>query len=137
MWDKGVALPAVEPSPTSSAPTQKTPTPLYTPPPQEFALAKSADLKINQPVSVSNPSLSQPTRGYILVRRENSVVAFTNNCTHEGSEVEVSKDQLICFRHMSIFDSADGHVISGPATRTLKSFEVKERGGQVFVVDTP
>jgi nitrite reductase/ring-hydroxylating ferredoxin subunit len=141
IWDQGVSIPMATPSasssPTASAATQKPATPLYTPPPQEFAVAKSSDLKMNQPISVANPSLSQPSRGYILVRRENAVVAFTNNCTHEGSEIEVSKSQLICFRHMSIFDSEDGHVISGPATRTLKLFETKERDGQVFVIDTP
>ena len=139
LWDKGVPIAA---SATSSSPTpqqtiQKSPAPVYTPPPQEFKVMASGGLKLNQPKSVLNPSLSEPSRGYILIRRENSILAFTNRCTHEGQEVEISSGQLVCFRHLSYFDSSDGHVISGPATRSLKQFETIERDGYVFVIDTP
>ena len=139
MWDKGFPLAPASPSPspTPRQPVQNGPTTIYSPPPQEFKVLKSADLKINEPKSVLNPSLSEPSRGYILIRRESSILAFTNRCTHEGQEVEVSSGQLVCFRHLSYFDSGDGHVLSGPATRTLSQFATTEHDGYVFVIDTP
>jgi len=139
IWDKGLPLATASPSssPTPQQPIQSGPTEIYSPPPQEFRVLRSADLKINEPKSVLNPSLSEPSRGYLLIRRESSILAFTNRCTHEGQEVEISSGQLVCFRHLSYFDSGDGHVLSGPATRTLRQFATTEHDGYVFVIDTP
>jgi nitrite reductase/ring-hydroxylating ferredoxin subunit len=139
IWDKGFPLAPASPSPSATPrqPIQNGPIAIYSPPPQEFRVLKSADLKINEPKSVLNPSLSEPSRGYILIRRESSILAFTNRCTHEGQEVEVISGQLVCLRHLSYFDSGDGHVLSGPATRTLIQFTTTEHDGYVFVIDTP
>jgi nitrite reductase/ring-hydroxylating ferredoxin subunit len=139
VWDKGVpvTLASSSPSATPQQSVQNLPTTMYTPPPQEFRVLRSSELRMNEPKSVLNPSLSEPSRGYILIRRDNSILAFTNRCTHEGQEVEVSSGQLVCFRHLSYFDSEDGHVLSGPATRTLRQFATTEHDGYVFVIDTP
>jgi nitrite reductase/ring-hydroxylating ferredoxin subunit len=131
IWDKGVVIPL--PKKTTSAPSPQAS--IYTPAPVEFLICASADLKLNQPISFQNPSLSEPSRGYIVVRREKEVVAFSNRCTHEGGEVEVSKGELVCFRHLSYFDIGSGKVLSGPATRELKSYQTSEHDSKVFVID--
>jgi len=133
LWDKGVEIPTLKK--TVSTPT--TQASIYTPPPIEFLICASNDLKLNKPISFQNPSLNEPSRGYIVVRREREIVAFSNRCTHEGGEVEVSKGELICFRHLSYFDAGNGHVLSGPATRELQSYRTSEHDSKVFVIDTP
>jgi len=140
VWNNGVAIPTPKSSAVQSikSPTAtNTPRPTYTPAPEEFAVAKSVNLKLNQPIAVTNYSLNFPSRGYILIRRENGVIAFNDRCTHEGAEVEVSSGKLVCFRHLSYFDSTSGAPISGPANRNLAQLPVIERDGVVYVVDAP
>ena len=141
VWDKGVAIAAPKPSttPTTSPTTTPTsaPRPAYTPPPNEFAMAKSANLKINQPIAVANPSLDYPSRGYIIIRREDGVIAFSNRCTHLGRDVEISGSELVCFTHGSYFEATTGKPTGGPATRNLILLPTIERDGTIFVVDAP
>jgi nitrite reductase/ring-hydroxylating ferredoxin subunit len=141
VWDKGVAIAAPKPSttPTTSPTTTPTsaPRPAYTPPPNEFAMAKSANLKINQPIAVANPSLDYPSRGYIIIRREDGVIAFSSRCTHLGRDVEISGSQLVCFAHGSYFEATTGKPTGGPATRNLILLPTIEGDGTIFVVDAP
>jgi nitrite reductase/ring-hydroxylating ferredoxin subunit len=141
VWDKGVAIAAPKPSttPTTSPTTTPTsaPRPAYTPPPNEFAVAKSANLKLNQPSAVANPSLDYPSRGYIIIRREDGVIAFSNRCTHLGRDVEISGSELVCFTHGSYFEATTGKPTGGPATRNLILLPTIERDGTIFVVDAP
>ena len=133
VWDKGVVL-KVPPKPIDLPQPQNS---VYTPPPVEFFICSSSDLVLNRPISFPNPSVNEPTRGYIVTRIEGGVVAFSNRCTHEGAEVEVSKGELVCFRHLSYFDRDSGKVLSGPATRELKHFATSEHDSKVFVIDVP
>ena len=145
VWDKGVPVTPAKPTPsaTTQPSTQPTPTtstaprPAYTPPPNEFAMAKSANLKINQPIAVANPSLDYPSRGYIIIRREDGVIAFSNRCTHLGRDVEISGSELVCFTHGSYFEATTGKPTGGPATRNLILLPTIERDGTIFVVDAP
>ena len=136
VWNKGVAIPAPSPSSTLSAPTTA-PRPAYTPPPEEFAVAKSSSLKLNQPISVSNPSLNFPSRGYIVIRREDGVIVFSDSCTHLGRQVQISGSQLVCDAHGSYFEAATGKPTAGPATRNLDQLPTIERGGTIYVIDAP
>jgi Rieske Fe-S protein len=136
VWNKGVAIPAPSPSSTPSAPTIA-PRPAYTPPPEEFAVAKSSDLKLNQPISVSNPSLNYPSRGYIVIRREDGVIVFSDSCTHLGRQVQISGSQLVCDAHGSYFEAATGKPTAGPATRNLDQLPTIERDGIIYVIDAP
>jgi nitrite reductase/ring-hydroxylating ferredoxin subunit len=145
VWDKGVPVTPAKPTPsaTTQPSTQPTPTtstaprPAYTPPPNEFAVAKSANLKLNQPSAVANPSLDYPSRGYIIIRREDGVIAFSNRCTHLGRDVEISGSELVCFTHGSYFEATTGKPTGGPATRNLILLPTIERDGTVFVIDAP
>lgn len=141
VWDKGVAIAAPKPSttPTTSPTTtpSSTPLPAYTPPPKEFAVATSANLKLNQPISVANPSLDYPSRGYIIIRREDGVIAFSDRCTHLGRDVEISGSQLVCNAHGSYFEATTGKPTGGPATKNLFLLPTVERDGTVFIIDAP
>jgi len=140
VWNKGVAIPAPSPSSTPSAPTTAptiAPRPAYTPPPEEFAVTNSSNLKLNQPISVSNPSLNFPSRGYIVIRREDGVIVFSDSCTHLGRQVEISSSGLVCDAHGSYFDAATGKPTAGPATRNLAQLPTIERDGTIYVIDAP
>jgi nitrite reductase/ring-hydroxylating ferredoxin subunit len=140
VWAKQSAKPSPQPTsvePTQNPPAATSPRNVYTPPPEEFAVAKSVNLKLNQPISVSSPSFSNPSRGYILIRREDGVIAFSNNCTHLGREVEISGSQLVCYAHGSYFDTKTGKPTQGPATRNLITLPITERDGTIFVIDAP
>jgi len=140
VWDKGIAVAKPKASPiqaTKNPVATNSPQPTYTPTPEEFEVAKSTNVKLNQPIAVNNSSLNFPSRSYILVRRDSGIIAFNNRCTHEGAEVEISDGKLICFRHLSYFDPVSGSPTSGPALKNLAQLTVIERDGAVFVVDAP
>ena len=68
----------------------------------------------------------QPTRG--------KFAAYSAICTHAGCEVSRATAQaIICTCHNSQFSTASGAVLSGPAGRALKSYEVVERSGLLFL----
>ena len=139
VWDKGVAVAAPKPSasPTtqpSTAPSSA-PRPAYTPPPEEFAVGKSSNLKLNEPLALSNRSLDKPSRGYIVIRREDGVIAFSNQCTHQGGQVEISGSQLVCNSHGAYFETTTGKPTDGPAKRSLAQLPTFERDGILYIID--
>jgi len=141
VWDKGVAIASPKPSatptaaPTTPAAPSSAPRPAYTPPPEEFAVGKSSNLKINQPLALSNPSLDKPSRGYIVIRREDGVIAFSDRCTHLGRQVEISGSQLVCNAHGSYFETTTGKPTEGPAIRSLAQLPTVERDGILYIID--
>jgi len=139
VWDKGVAISAPKPSNTpttqpSTAPSSA-PRPAYTPPPEEFAVGKSSNLKLNEPLALSNRSLDKPSRGYIVIRREDGVIAFNDRCTHLGRQVEISGSQLVCNAHGSYFETTTGKPTAGPAIRSLVQLPTIERDGILYIID--
>jgi Rieske Fe-S protein len=141
VWDKGVAIASPKPSatptaaPTTPAAPSSAPRPAYTPPPEEFAVGKSSNLKLNQPLALSNPSLDKPSRGYIVIRREDGVIAFSDRCTHLGRQVEISEWQLVCNAHGSYFETTTGKPTDGPAKRSLAQLPTVERDGILYIID--
>lgn len=95
--------------------------------------------KITAPLSEftqTNKQGKETFRSYILVRHDSlqypiCVYRFSNNeykalwlsCTHQGAELQVLGDTLVCQAHGSEFDNK-GKVTSGPADKDLRSFEV-------------
>ncbi len=74
-------------------------------------------------------------RAYIIVRHEslqypicvyrhanNEYTALWLRCTHQGAELQVSGDTLVCQAHGSEF-SNKGKVTSGPADQDLRTFK--------------
>lgn len=73
---------------------------------------------------------------HLLVARpdEGSVVAFSAVCTHMGCIVEPDPDatgELHCPCHGSVYRTATGENVSGPAPRPLAPVEVEVRDGDV------
>jgi Rieske Fe-S protein len=63
---------------------------------------------------------------------EGTFAAFTAICTHMGCVVgEVDGDQIKCPCHGSVFSTADGSVVEGPAQEPLAAVEVTVEGDQV------
>jgi cytochrome b6-f complex iron-sulfur subunit len=67
--------------------------------------------------------VSQPSAG--------DVVAFSAVCTHQGCTVQADGAQLRCPCHGSVFESATGANISGPAPSPLPAVDVHVVDGQV------
>ena len=68
--------------------------------------------------------VSQPTEG--------EVVAFSAICTHQGCIVVPEKKGLNCPCHQSLFDTATGAVLQGPATDPLPEVTVTLDGDKVL-----
>ena len=68
--------------------------------------------------------VSQPTAG--------EVVAFSAICTHQGCIVVPEKKGLNCPCHQSLFDTATGAVLQGPATDPLPEVTVTLDGDKVL-----
>ncbi len=71
---------------------------------------------------------------WVVKQEDNSVVAFSPNCTHLGCIYhwdEPNKD-FLCPCHTSIF-SIDGKVVSGPAPRPLDRFATKTEGTRLLI----
>jgi len=143
VWNKGVPIPVPStPSPKASS----TPTPVAsveakptTAPAKitEIRIAASSDIAVGQTKMFMNKDKFGRGKPYIITRTSKELVAFDNVCTHSGCGVEVDRDDLICRCHTSYFDSKTGKAISGPANSPLRSYEIKEVGGEIFVMDYP
>jgi Rieske Fe-S protein len=113
VWDKGVTVTASSKPTASSA--------------KSVVLAKSTDLAVGE------------TKGYksgntfFVTRSSSGLSAVDETCTHQGCAVELSGKELHCPCHGSSFMAADGKVINGPATRSLKSYVVKDVDGNIVI----
>lgn len=75
-------------------------------------------------------------RRIALARTENGYVAFDDRCTHKGgplSDGVLACDTVQCPWHGSQFDVTTGGVRRGPATMGIKTYEVTERNGRVWI----
>ncbi|MGY4857122.1 QcrA and Rieske domain-containing protein [Cryobacterium sp. AP23] len=91
-------------------------------------VAKLSDIPVGGAVAVmlngSQVIVSQPTAG--------EVVAFSAICTHQGCIVVPEKKGLNCPCHQSLFDTATGAVLQGPATDALAGVAVALDGDKVL-----
>ncbi len=71
-----------------------------------------------------------------IFRLEDGVFAIDNVCSHEYSELSegmVVGGDVYCPKHGSRFDIRTGAVKDYPATRPVKTYEVKVEDGVVYV----
>jgi len=92
-------------------------------------IAKVADVPVGGAIAGQTPDgikviLSQPKAG--------EVVAFDARCPHQGCTVAPSGDTLRCPCHGSTFETADGAVINGPATKGLRAVSVTISGDDII-----
>jgi Ferredoxin subunits of nitrite reductase and ring-hydroxylating dioxygenases len=72
----------------------------------------------------------------LMVRRNGTLHAIGNTCSHAGGPLNEGKlegDVIECPWHGSKFCVRDGNVKSGPATFPQPLFDVRESGGTVEV----
>ncbi|WEO75842.1 Rieske (2Fe-2S) protein [Cryobacterium sp. SO2] len=91
-------------------------------------VARLSDVPVGGAVAVmfdgAQIIVSQPTAG--------EVVAFSAICTHQGCIVQPEKTGLNCPCHQSLFDTATGAVLQGPATEPLPPVAVTLDGDKVL-----
>jgi nitrite reductase/ring-hydroxylating ferredoxin subunit/uncharacterized membrane protein len=94
-------------------------------------LLASSELQEGVPVVVENERVP-----VLLLRRDGEVFAVHEWCPHAGgplSRGKIEGDVVECPWHQSRFCLRDGAPLQGPATVPLRTFEVKEEGGRIFV----
>ena len=143
IWNKGVPIPipstpSPQASPTPSPATSVEAKPSTAPAKiTEIRIAASSDIAVGQTKMFMNKDKFGRGKPYIITRTSKELVAFDNVCTHSGCGVEVDRDDLICRCHTSYFDNKTGKAISGPANSPLRSYEIKEVAGEIYVMDYP
>jgi len=68
-----------------------------------------------------------------VIKKNRDIFALNLTCPHLGCTVNATARGFTCPCHGSVFDS-NGHVIKGPADRSLKKLVVKEKGDEVFIL---
>ncbi len=99
---------------------------------EEFvAVSASDDVKEGQLVaSVVN---NQPV---VIIRSNQNLYAVSGVCSHAYSELadgELEGERLYCSLHFACFDIRTGVPLEGPTDRPLRTFEVKESDGIIWV----
>lgn len=97
----------------------------------EIDAGASDDLDVDQMKLVRFGS-----RRIVLARTERGYVAFDDRCTHKGgplSDGALACGVVQCPWHGSQFDVRTGAVKHGPATQSVPTYAVEERGGRVWV----
>jgi Rieske Fe-S protein len=103
-------------------------------PPPASAVAHLDDVPVGGVVTFCYPGEHDPC---ILVRTgEQSVVAYSQKCTHLGCPVapEVDRKRLFCPCHLGYFDLATGRPLAGPPRRPLPRVLVENRKGVLYAV---
>jgi nitrite reductase/ring-hydroxylating ferredoxin subunit/uncharacterized membrane protein len=94
-------------------------------------VAAADELKIDQ-----MKLLRVGQRRIVLARTERGHVAFDDRCTHRGGSLAdgaLACGTVQCPWHGSQFDVNTGEVRQGPAEEGIKTYEVSERDGRVWV----
>lgn len=71
-----------------------------------------------------------------VARWAGRVYAMSNYCTHLDcllSSGRATEDGLLCSCHGSVFEYESGEPLTPPATRPVRTYPVKEEGGEILV----
>ena len=79
------------------------------------------DVPVGSAVILDRFIIAQPTEG--------TFVAYSAVCPHQGSKITVvNGDTVRCTKHGSVFDIADGSVVSGPSDRPMADAALEDDG---------
>lgn len=106
---------------------------------EEYLNSKDGKVKV---ASVDELELNQMKLVYVngkrivIAKTENGFAAFDDRCTHKGGSL--AGGSLICNTvqcpwHGSQFDCETGDVKAGPAKTPIKTFEIKELNGALYI----
>jgi nitrite reductase/ring-hydroxylating ferredoxin subunit len=97
-------------------------------------IANSADLAIGAIKVFEFSSATGLFLSVVLIRESTGVRALQAECPHAGYVVKTNGGpELLCPAHNSLFSVKNGAVLRGPANSGLKSYEVTETAGEIFV----
>lgn len=88
----------------------------------DFEINKKGKITYKKYIVIQNSALNYPICIYRF--SENEFTALNLQCTHQGAELQVFGDKIVCPAHGSEFNSK-GNVESGPALKQLRSFTIK------------
>lgn len=96
---------------------------------KEFELEKKGVVSYHKYVIVQNDLLQFPVCVYKL---DSDYKALYLRCTHQGAELQVYGEKIVCPAHGSEFNQ-QGAVENGPASENLRSFPVVVENGQIKI----
>ena len=156
VWGKGVPVPVKSaspkpsptaspsasasptPSPSASASPTATPsasaTPTFTPAKNQIKLANSSDFPTGTAKVFESGRTTGLVASIVLIRDSAGLRALSAECPHAGYVVITNGGpELLCPAHNSLFSAKNGAVLRGPANSGLKSYEVTETGGEIYL----
>ena len=156
VWGKGVPVPVKSasptpsptpspsasatptPSPSASASPSATPsasaTPTFTPAKNQIKLANSSDFPTGTAKVFESGRTTGLVASIVLIRDSSGLRALSAECPHAGYVVITNGGpELLCPAHNSLFSAKNGAVLRGPANSGLKSYEVTETGGEIYL----
>ena len=101
------------------------------PPSDWVEVMDEAELAEGKPVAVDAKGVK-----VMLVRNDGNIRAVAATCPHFGGPLNKGKiegDTVTCPWHGSVFSLVDGHLIHGPATAPITSYEVRVKNGRIGV----
>ncbi|WP_396276834.1 Rieske (2Fe-2S) protein [Glutamicibacter creatinolyticus] len=120
----------------SEAPVN-TPGPVPEPSGEGQVVLPAKDLPVKSRAQVAAKDPSGADVGVLLYRQdEQTVLAYSNICTHQGCAVGVkspAKTDFYCACHGSHFDPLDGTATEGPAKGALTRFACTIEQGNILV----
>ena len=152
VWGKGVPVPVKsatpKPSPSASPSASAKPsaspsasalptasaTPTFTPAKNQIKLANSSDFPTGTAKVFESGRTTGLVASIVLIRDSAGLRALSAECPHAGFVVITNGGpELLCPAHNSLFSAKNGAVLRGPASSGLKSYEVTETGGEIFL----
>ena len=146
VWGKGVpvpvksASPTPSPTPSPSASTSPTATPsasatpTFTPAKNQIKLANSSEFPTGTAKVFESGRTTGLVASIVLIRDSAGLRALSAECPHAGYVVITNGGpELLCPAHNSLFSAKNGAVLRGPANSGLKSYEVTETGGEIYL----
>ena len=150
VWGKGVPVPvksaSPKPSPSASPSASATPsatpsaspsasaTATFTPAKNQIKLANSSDFPTGTAKVFESGRTTGLVASIVLIRDSAGLRALSAECPHAGYVVITNGGpELLCPAHNSLFSAKNGAVLRGPASSGLKSYEVTETGGEIYL----
>lgn len=95
----------------------------------EFRIEKKGAADYHKYIIIQNDLLQFPVCVYKL---ESGYKALYLSCTHQGAELQVYGEKIVCPAHGSEFNQ-QGTVENGPASENLRAFPVFVENGQIKI----
>ncbi len=93
-------------------------------------------IRVGTLTSLSEEALFRTIGGvpFVLVRRGETVRAFSSTCTHLGCQVKwlPQEEKFFCPCHLGYFD-ANGVNVAGPPPRPLDEYKVEMEGNNIYI----